>query len=286
MTLHQTDDAEVYAAAVIDFLDAEPCRRSVLRTVLESIRTGHAGGSAAPGFWWAETDGRVVGAASWTPPYPLVVTDLDPQAAAALAASAAERCSGRGAHVGGVVGPEAAARAVAGAWARITGEQATVRIVELLHQLDALVAPPTPPGAWRRAMPADADVVAPWLIEFASESGIVAAPDPDGMAGTLIAGGRCFVWEADGERVAMVCRAIRAGTVARIGPVYTPPPRRRRGYARRLTYEVTRQTLAEGASTAVLFTDAANPTSNSIYRQVGYRAVEKHLHIDFSGGSV
>jgi predicted GNAT family acetyltransferase len=39
-----------------------------------------------------------------------------------------------------------------------------------------------------------------------------------------------------------------------------------------LTAHVTRQILATGAE-ACLFTDLANPTSNSIYQRVGYRPV-------------
>ena len=285
MELHQTDDAEVGAAALLDFLEAQPCRRTVLRTVLESARAGGAGGSAPPGFWWAEAEGQVVAAASWTPPYPLLVSEMGDDVAIPLAASVAQRCRERGLRLSGVVGPESAAGALAAAWARHTGETTTVQMVELLHQLETLSEPPTPPGAGRCAAAADTAVIARWLVEFATESGVVASPDPKGMAATLIAQRRCFVWEAEGERVSTVCRATPAGSVARIGPVYTPPERRRRGYARRLTYEVTRAALAGGATDAVLFTDASNATSNSIYRQVGYRPVEQHLQIGFTGGS-
>ena len=205
--------------------------------------------------------------------------------AIALTASVDRRCRDRGQRLAGVVGPEASARAVAAAWGRLTGETTTVQMVELLHQLWALTEPPTPPGAARAATAADATRVAGWLVDFAGESGVVASPDPDGMATRLIAEERCFLWEAEGESVSMVCRAARAGPVVRIGPVYTPPGHRRLGYARRLTYEVTRDALAGGATDAVLFTDASNPTSNSIYRQVGYRPVEQHLQVGFSRGS-
>ncbi|MFF0414162.1 GNAT family N-acetyltransferase [Kitasatospora sp. NPDC004745] len=33
----------------------------------------------------------------------------------------------------------------------------------------------------------------------------------------------------------------------------------------------------------LLYTDLANPTSNSIYQQIGYRAVEDCLSVDFAG---
>ena len=59
---------------------------------------------------------------------------------------------------------------------------------------------------------------------------------------------------------------------ARVGPVYTPPELRGRGYASALTAALTEQ-LLERRRFCFLFTDLANPTSNSIYQRIGYRPV-------------
>jgi predicted GNAT family acetyltransferase len=56
-----------------------------------------------------------------------------------------------------------------------------------------------------------------------------------------------------------------------IGPVYTPPERRRRGYAGAGVAAISRRLLAAGASRCLLFTDLDNLTSNKIYHEVGYR---------------
>jgi predicted GNAT family acetyltransferase len=56
-----------------------------------------------------------------------------------------------------------------------------------------------------------------------------------------------------------------------IGPVYTPPALRRRGYAGAGVAAASRRLLDAGASRCVLFTDLDNPTSNKIYYEVGYR---------------
>ena len=69
----------------------------------------------------------------------------------------------------------------------------------------------------------------------------------------------------------LVSVAPAVAGVARIGPVYTPPERRRRGYAGMAVAEVSRRLLARGVHTCMLFTDLANPTSNKIYAEVGYR---------------
>lgn len=60
--------------------------------------------------------------------------------------------------------------------------------------------------------------------------------------------------------------------VARIGPVYTPAEHRGRGYASAAVAAVSRRLLADG-SRVCLFTDQANPTSNKIYQQLGFRPV-------------
>lgn len=281
MDVQFTDDVEIYAAAAGGFLEAEPCRRNLLRTVIESVRSGAAAPTAPPSFWWATDDGRVVGAASWTPPHGLLVSELSLDAVAPLLESARRRGRDIDVSLPGVIGPGDTARSVTVTWQRLAGEVAAVHMVEILHQLDVLVEPPSPPGRWRRAQPSDVDLVARWFVAFAAEAGVVHVPDRARAVAHIINAGRCFLWEDRSTAVSLVCHNVPVAGVVRIGPVYTPPEFRMRGYGRRLTYEVTRDALAQGATTAVLYTDAANPTSNSIYRQVGYRPLEEHLHINF-----
>jgi hypothetical protein len=76
MDLHHTDDVEIYAAAAVGFLEAEPCRRNLMRTVVESVRSGAASVIRPPSFWWATDGDRVVGAASWTPPHGLTSNSI------------------------------------------------------------------------------------------------------------------------------------------------------------------------------------------------------------------
>ena len=59
----------------------------------------------------------------------------------------------------------------------------------------------------------------------------------------------------------------------RVNLVYTPPSLRSRGYATTCVGALTRRLLEQGNRFCFLFTDLANPTSNSIYQQLGYRPV-------------
>src|SRR5476651_2649313 len=90
MRVHSTDDVDEYATAARPFLEAEPCARNVLLTVIDTVRSAPTSYSCAPGFWWVTDADTVVGAMSWTPPHNLLVSSLPPEAAPGLAAAAIE----------------------------------------------------------------------------------------------------------------------------------------------------------------------------------------------------
>jgi predicted GNAT family acetyltransferase len=70
--------------------------------------------------------------------------------------------------------------------------------------------------------------------------------------------------------------------VPRIGPVYTPAEHRGHGYAAALTAAVAEDALAKGAVAVTLFADAANPTSNNVYRRIGFREVAWVVDLRFA----
>ena len=67
----------------------------------------------------------------------------------------------------------------------------------------------------------------------------------------------------------MACYKSRTPTGIRVGPVYTPPEHRRRGYAGAVTAAVSQVMLDRGRAFVCLYTDAANPTSNHVYESIG-----------------
>jgi hypothetical protein len=56
-----------------------------------------------------------------------------------------------------------------------------------------------------------------------------------------------------------------------IPPVFTPSHLRRRGYATSCVAAITQRMLDSGKKFCCLYTDLANPTSNSIYQMIGYQ---------------
>ncbi len=282
MRIHSTADVDEYAAAALGFLEAEPCARNVLLTVIDHVRDAPDAYSAPASFWWVTDSGTVAGAASWTPPFPLLVSSIPDEAAPDLAAAMIERATALRVRPPGVNGPLGSAHAVAVAWTSATDDTVARERIMLLHELGRLVEVATPPGARRPAAPADVALIAGWLDAFSAEVAIVAAPDHIAMAERMVRAGSYALWIDGGAPVCLVGHRVAAG-VLRVGPVYTPPEHRNRGYARRLTYEVTATELARpDVHQSMLFTDADNPVSNSIYRQAGYEPRGEHVEIEFA----
>jgi predicted GNAT family acetyltransferase len=280
--VHTTGDVEEYVAAADTFLKADPCARNVLLTIIDIVRAAPGTYSGAPSFWWITDGSAVVGAANWTPPHNLLVSALPVTAAPALADAAVKRAMSLSLRPPGVAGPAEAARAVAAAWAAITGDIIERDRTILLNELGSLVEVPVPSGARRAGRVEDVPLIAEWLQTFSAEIEHPVPTNPHAIADHMIRSGHLDVWIDDGQIVSMVGFRHAAG-VARIGPVYTPPEHRNHGYARRLTFEVTADTLQQpGVDHAMLFTDADNPVSNSIYRQAGYEPRGEHVEIDFA----
>jgi len=209
-----------------------------------------------------------------TPPYNPVLSEVVDVAAVDVLVDAL-----RDEPYPGVIGPKEVAARFAAQWHRRTG--ATVRLVmeERIFALDRVTPPPRPAaGGWRTARPDDRELVARWAVAFVAEAGVPDQPpldDPLATADRWIAGisRQLYLWEDGGRPVSIVGAGGETPNGIRIGPVYTPPDQRGHGYATSLTAAASQDQLDRGRRFCFLFTDLANPTSNRIYQQIGYRPV-------------
>ena len=74
-------------------------------------------------------------------------------------------------------------------------------------------------------------------------------------------------------------------TAATIGFVYTPPELRGKGYASDIVAQLSQKILDSGKSSVCLFTQMKNPTSNGIYKRIGYVWAEEFSLMTFSNHS-
>ncbi|MBA2947131.1 GNAT family N-acetyltransferase [Streptomyces himalayensis] len=272
-----TSDLDDFMDRAGDFLRADPVLHTVLLTVTENLRVRgrHVYGAGEPLFGTLSVRGEVVGAFLWTPPFPVQLTSVPAEAAAALA----ERLADRTADVPGVAAEQATADAFGVAWQKRTGAVPRVGLRQRLYRLEKLTPPePVPPGRARVAGEGDRELLKRWHTEFSEAVGDGPGMDPGEWADSRLAYGGVTLWETpDGTPVSMAGATRRIAGMVRVAPVYTPRALRGRGYAGAATAEVSRAALAAGADEVLLFTDLANPTSNGLYQRIGYRPVQDSL---------
>jgi GNAT superfamily N-acetyltransferase len=266
--------AEPDPAALLDragsFLESDPLRHNVLCTLLAARRAGHA--PVEPdGLWlYGREHGAIAAVATCTPPRGLLLSAMSEPAAVDLARYVAARRP----TLPSVDGPTAPADACAAEYARITGRRTRPGLHNRLMVLDRLALPPGVPGDQRPLRPADQDLVVGWLVEFAAE----ALPDQPVRdrrdLGAWLAGREGHLWEDGGEPVSLLMMSVPVAGVRRIGPVYTPPERRGRGYAAANVATASRRALDTGTAGLMLYADAANPVSNRVYERIGYRVLD------------
>jgi predicted GNAT family acetyltransferase len=270
-----TDAVDDFLAAAGPLLAAHPAENTVLLTVsrriVESGPTTFGGSPARFGWWREARDSAVGGAFLETAPHPVRLSVMPPAAAAALATEL-------GPSVRGVGGEGSIVDAFVDAWKTTTGGSATVRLNQWLYRLGELVAP-TVAGTARRADPRDRDLLVRWFEEFFTELDGVRG-DTEAAVDARLDSGAVWLWESSGTCVSIAAATPVVAGMARIGPVYTPPDRRRHGYASAATAAASADAIARGAEQVLLYADAANPTSNSIYQKVGFRRIADDVVVD------
>jgi uncharacterized cupin superfamily protein/predicted GNAT family acetyltransferase len=88
------------------------------------------------------------------------------------------------------------------------------------------------------------------------------------------------LWK-DQKNISMCFLSRPTKNTMTITAVFTPPEFRKKGYASALVASVSELILKSGKNTAVLYTDIQNPTSNSIYKKIGYKEVIASRHFMF-----
>jgi predicted GNAT family acetyltransferase len=279
MQLTRHESADGFLAHAGEFLGAREAEHNLILGLTSRLQVSPSLYGEPAYFAVVDEGGRVVGATMRTPPHNLILSELDDLAAIGPLLEDARAVFG---SLPGVVGPKEAVAKFAAAWPA----EARLEIAQRAFRADHVDAPTGVPGRMRDYERRDRALAASWMEAFTEEALPEPPPetseefvdrreeDPDG--GTVL-------WEDDGAVVSMAGFGGRTPNGIRIGPVYTPPELRGRGYASALTAAVTQRLLDSGLRFCFLFTDLANPTSNSIYQRIGYEPVSDFDFWSFSG---
>ncbi|MFL5951263.1 MAG: GNAT family N-acetyltransferase [Gaiellaceae bacterium] len=286
MRLDEHGDARAFLAAAAPVLAADEARHNLMYGICSTLidapevyREAHL---------WTVVDGDdVVAAALMTPPFNLVVAQpLDAEALPFAARTLHEQ----GVELPGVSGAIPEVDAFASTWAELLGTKKQVRMRQGVYAARSARIPADVPGVPRPAHTDDRELLVGWLHAFQVEAFHEDTPHVDLeqiVERRLTAATAGFVlWEDESRPVSLCGFGNPTPSGIRIGPVYTPPELRRRGYAGALTAHVTQQQLERGRDYCFLYTDLANPTSNRIYMNVGYELVCEALDYGFNAPQI
>ena len=284
MELRFFDDPGEFLDVAGDHLASRPVLSTVTAGVASRIRDQRSAGVPWPAevpCWFAAfvDAGRVVSTAMRTAPfgdYPAYLMPMSDDAAVLLARTLLDRDE----PVLGANGALPAVRVFCDDMAAATGKQTTVGQHTRLFELGELREPRPAAGRLRPARLDEQPQVSTWYDAFMKDADEQAGREPGSSPhealteedlARRIGTGRVFVWVDEEDRPVNVTAAtLPAYGVSRIGPVYTPPEERGRGYASSAVYAVS-GLLRRSGEQPCLFTDQANPTSNKIYEAIGYR---------------
>jgi predicted GNAT family acetyltransferase len=279
------DDAAAFLAEARGLLLADEARHNLMLGIAGTVRD-------APdlypvrSFWLVRDGGEVVGAALRTAPYNLALARPESnEALAALAEAVTE-------DLPGVVGAVPEVDAFAELWAERNGVSARKNMRQGVFSLERVERLPPVPGSARVATIADRELALRWWVAFGEEVLHAGGPGRERAEATLdhrlsSPTGGVLLWEDNGEPVSLAGWGGPTPNGIRVGPVYTPPELRGRGYATALTADLS-QSLLDGSRFdggrrfCFLYTDLANPTSNAIYERIGYRRVAESAEIVFT----
>lgn len=269
MDVRPFEDAALFAREAAAYLGADPFSSSVIAVQVDGVLGGIRNRGPQDRYWTVVEADQTLGIAMHTPPYNLFLARMPAAAAVALARSLAETSRG----LAGVNGELDTVAAFADKWTELTGKRSSTAVSMRMYRLGELTLPGGVSGRPRPATQGDVELVAAWLEAFRDEAQ-PHAPMSDwrGVAEQRIRAGQFELWEDEQQPVSVAGFSNAVAGVSRVGPVYTPPAQRRRGYGVAVTAQATTAALSAGAKHVVLYTDLSNPTSNAIYQTIGYRA--------------
>lgn len=221
-----------------------------------------------------EDEHGLIIATSMTPPHNIIVYGARDDVDEALG-MLVENLRANHWPIPGAIGAVPIVDTFARVWSNVTGQTARRSMNERVFELDKVVAPPPAPGRLRVATEDDYELVKKWLTAFRDEAGGGEQAAPvEQVARGKITDREIYLWELpDGSVVSLAGKTRPVLHVISVGPVYTPPEARGKGYASNCVAALSQLLLDQGWRYCSLFTDLANPVSNSIYQKIGYRPV-------------
>jgi uncharacterized protein len=168
-------------------------------------------------------------------------------------------------------------------WEAVTGMTNKLVMDQGLYRLDKVNETlEVSPGSWRFAKREDCGLIEEWYYLFAVEA-VLPIPSRNVIqesVARMVDKQEVFLWEDDGEIVSMMKKSRPTEHGVTVSLVYTPKEKRRKGFARTLVAAISNELLKD-YDFCVLYTDMMNPTSNKIYKEIGYVKIVDSVQLGF-----
>lgn len=248
--------------------------------VLQAIKAG----KYADPYMAAVMEGEdVLALLQMTPPHPLNLVLVGESRKDEVIDLIVRELRGNSIAVPSVISLKQWAKSFANAWENETGETQKLLMDQGLYRLDEVEETlEMSPGSWKYATDADAPLIEKWFALFEEDTNLDRT-SPDIIrekVSAFLEAREVFLWEDEGKVVSMMKKSRPTTNSVTVSLVFTPKEERKKGYARTMVAQGSKELLKE-YEFCVLYTDMMNPTSNKIYKEIGYKHIADSIHIGF-----
>lgn len=273
MEIHFYSDSFTFNKIVTPFLQKYPVKNNLILGILDTIAKNPLNyGDIHPVLAIVSHNNEIVLVSCRTPPWNSILSFTENFDAVEFFASELLK---RDPNTPGILGPKPAVQRFIKKWSELKNVNIEVGMNERIYRLSDVNPETLGSHEFITASRKHRSIVKKWGYEFITE----ALPETplDQIERSLeralkhIKEGKIFLLLDNGIPVSMA-RSVPTAEMGRINYVYTPPELRCKGYATECVAKLS-QKLLEEFKYCVLFTDLANPTSNSIYQKIGYKPI-------------
>jgi predicted GNAT family acetyltransferase len=277
-------DVDTFYKQAYSFLIEREAENNLIFAILNTIRLNiNIYGELTPLLIMIKKDDKIELISIQTPPFNLVLSYSDNLKSIEILISSLIQ---RNIHLPGVLGPKNLVQKFIDNWCQKRSVKSRLESNQRIYELKKVSKDALGKRMVVQSSQKYQDLILFWSKNFISEvfpnSAEETLKNIDERLKSDIEQGRFFLLLENNEVVSMARKAGKTPNGNLVNYVYTPPTLRRKGYATECVAYLSKHLLEEGNQFCFLFTDLANPISNSIYQRIGYKPVIDVDQFDFN----
>lgn len=268
MKITKFNDPFQYYQKVESYLVRQEAVHCLILGISKGLYRAETNPANTPYLVVVEKDKTVIATAIQTPPRKLILAKSSNTKAIELIAQDLATDSQ---SLPGIIASKAEAETFVKTWQCLEKKSSKLEMAMRIHQLEKVKAINKASGSLRITIESDRILLTDWIQAFVKE----ALGDNELKSDSQLWFDRhlenksLFIWQDNEAAVSMAACSGATSNGIRINAVYTPPKYRGKGYATSCVAEMS-QKLLNQYKYCFLFTNLANPTSNHIYRKIGF----------------